>query len=299
MKWQDRRRSSNVEDRRGQRVVGGSRGAGFGGLVLTLLLRGSLKVKLLVVAAVLGAVFFFDISPQTLLTGGSTEPTVTQVAPAPDDEMGAFLATMLADNEDVWGRIFQEHGRQYRPAKLVIYSEKTIVPGGLADARMGPFYLSANETVYIDPRFFDEMRERFGAPGDFAQAYVVAHEIGHHVQHQLGTTDRVHGSRGRVSETEYNRLSVRLELQADFLAGVFAHNADRHFQFLETGDIEEAMNCARAIGDDTLQRSSGREVVADSFTHGTSAQRARWFNLGYRTGRLEDGDTFSPAYGDL
>jgi hypothetical protein len=206
---------------------------------------------------------------------------------------------MLADNEDVWSRIFQAQGRQYRPAKLVIYSEKTIMPGGLADARMGPFYLSTNETVYIDPRFFDEMSQRFGAPGDFAQAYVVAHEIGHHVQHQLGFTDRVHNSRGKVSDSEYNRLSVRLELQADFLAGVFAHHADRQFQFLENGDIEEAMNCARAIGDDTLQRSSGREVVADSFTHGTSAQRARWFNLGYRTGNLEDGDTFGVRYEDL
>ena len=224
---------------------------------------------------------------------------MTQVAPAPDDEMGAYLATMKADNEDVWSRIFKAEGKTYQPAKLVIYSEKTIMPGGLADSRLGPFYLPANQTIYIDPDFFNELTQRFGAPGDFAQAYVLAHEVGHHVQHLLGYMDQVHGQQGRVSQAEFNQLSVRLELQADFLAGVFARQADEQFDFLETGDIEEAMNCAHAIGDDTLQRHGGGKVMPDSFTHGTSEQRARWFMKGYRTGRLQDGDTFGIPYDQL
>ncbi len=301
MKWKNRRRSSNVDDRRGQRISGGgARGAGLGGIIMTLLIRGSMRTRLLVIGAVLAGMFFFGVSPQALMSGGGgSQPVTTQVAPTPNDEMGAFLSTMKADNEDVWTQLFQAHGKQYKASKMVIYSDKTVMPGGLADARMGPFYMPSNQTIYIDPHFFNEMSQRFGAPGDFAQAYVVAHEVGHHVQHQLGYTDRVHSQRGRVSEKEYNRLSVRLELQADFLAGVFAHHADRQFQFLESGDIEEAMNCARAIGDDALQKGAGRKVVADSFTHGTSEQRARWFNRGYRTGNLEDGDTFSVAYEQL
>ncbi len=274
----------------------------MGGLVMALLTRGSAKTKLMIVGAALVAMFVFKISPQslmTLVTGGSTQPTVTQVAPAPDDEMRAYLATMKADNEDVWTRLFRGLGKEYRPAKLVIYSDKTVMPGGLADARMGPFYMPANETVYIDPNFFNELSQRFGAPGDFAQAYVVAHEIGHHVQNLLGYTDHVHGQRGRVSKEEYNRLSVRLELQADFLAGVFAHNAQQQFEFLETGDIQEAMRCAEAIGDDAIQRKSSGRVMPDSFTHGTSEQRRRWFMKGFENGRLADGDTFGIPYNQL
>ncbi len=274
----------------------------MGGLLFSLLARGSAKTKLMILGAAVVAMFVFKISPMTLMslvTGGSTQPSVTQVAPAPDDEMRAFLSTLKADNEDVWSRLFQIHGQVYRPAKLVIYSDKTVMPGGLADARMGPFYMPANQTVYIDPNFFNELTRRFGAPGDFAQAYVVAHEIGHHVQHQLGFTDRVHGQRGRVSDAEYNRLSVRLELQADFLAGVFAHHAQNQFEFLETGDIEEAMKCAQAIGDDAIQRQSGRRVMPDSFTHGTSEQRRRWFMKGFETGDIEKGDTFSIPYNQL
>ncbi len=300
MRWKNRRRSTNVDDRRGQRVSGASRGAGLGGIVMSLMIRGSMKTRLLVIGAMLAAFFFFDISPQSLLSsGGSSQPRVSQVAPAPDDEMGAFLATMKADNEDVWTKIFRSYGKQFKPSEMVIYNEKTPMPGGLADSRMGPFYMPSNQTIYIDPHFFNEMKQRFGAPGDFAQAYVVAHEIGHHVQHQLGYTDHVHSQRGKVSQTQYNQLSVRLELQADFLAGVFAHHADQAFHFLENGDIQEAMNCAKAIGDDTLQRGAGRKVVPDSFTHGTSEQRARWFMKGYRTGRLEDGDTFTMPYNQL
>ena len=302
MKWKNRRQSTHVEDRRGQRVSGGRPGAGLGGVVFALLARGSMKTKLIVIGAAVVAMMVFNISPQSMLgvLGGETgQPTVTQVTPAPNDEMKAFLATMKADNEDVWSSLFQQHGKSYQPAQLVIYSDKTPMPGGVADARMGPFYMPSNQTIYIDPVFFREMSERFGAPGDFAQAYVVAHEVGHHVQHQLGFTDLVHQQRGKVSPSEYNRLSVRLELQADYLAGVFAHHAQNQFDFLEHGDIEEAMNCAQAIGDDTLQRQAGRKVMPDSFTHGTSAQRARWFMKGFRSGSLDGGDTFGPAYEDL
>jgi predicted metalloprotease len=274
----------------------------MGGLLFSFLARTSGRTKLVIVGLAVVAMFVFRISPlslMTLVTGGSSQPSVTQVAPAPDDELRAFLETLKADNEDVWTRIFRSRGLEYRPAKLVIYSDRTVMPGGLADARVGPFYLPADETVYIDPNFFNELKERFGAPGDFAQAYVVAHEIGHHVQHLLGYMERVHGQRGRVSQEDFNRLSVRLELQADFLAGVFAHHAQQQFDFLETGDIEEAMRAAEAIGDDTLQRRSTGRVMPDSFTHGTSEQRRRWFMKGFQTGRLDDGDTFSIPYDRL
>ncbi|MFK5924569.1 MAG: neutral zinc metallopeptidase [Verrucomicrobiota bacterium] len=303
MEWKGRRRSSNVEDRRGERVSGASQGSSAaGGMLLSLFFRSSKKTKLFVVVAGLVAMFVFGISPMSVLNfvgGGSGEPVVTRDAPAPNDEMRAFLSTIKADNEDVWAGLFLEQGMAYRPAKMVIYSDQTVMPGGVADARMGPFYMPANETVYIDPHFFREMKERFGAPGDFAQAYVIAHEIGHHIQNLLGYTDKVHGQRGRASKKEYNQLSVRLELQADFLAGVFAHHADQQFNFLEDGDIREAMNCARAIGDDTLQKQSGGRVMPDSFTHGTSAQRAKWFMKGYRSGDVKQGNTFELPYGQL
>jgi len=189
MKWKDRRRSTNVEDRRGQRVSGGARGAGLGGILFAIFARGSMKTKMTLIGVALAAMFVFQISPQTLMNvvgGGSSQPSVVQEAPAPNDEMRAYLSTMKADNEDVWTRIFRNYGTTYKPAKLVIYSDKTVMPGGVADARMGPFYMPANETVYIDPNFFNEMKQRFGAPGDFAQAYVLAHEIGHRVQILLG-----------------------------------------------------------------------------------------------------------------
>ncbi len=303
MEWKGRRRSSNVEDRRGERVSGGSgRSSAAGGMLLSLFFRSSAKTKLFIIIGGIVVMFVFGITPMSVLNflgGGTGAPTVTREASAPNDEMAAFLGTIKADNEDVWAQLFQGYGKKYRPAKMVIYSDKTVMPGGLADARMGPFYMPVNETVYIDPHFFREMRERFGAPGDFAQAYVIAHEIGHHVQNLLGYTDKVHGQQGRVSKKEYNRLSVRLELQADFLAGVFAHHADEQFNFLEHGDIQEAMNCARAIGDDTLQKASGGRVMPDSFTHGTSEQRSKWFMKGYRSGDVRQGNTFEIPYGQL
>jgi len=284
-------------------VRGGSRRpSAMGGMLLTFFLRSSIKTKFVLVMVGIVGMFVFGISPMKVLNfvgEGQKEPTVTREAPAPNDEMRAFLSTIKADNEDVWARLFGEQGETYRPAKMVIYSDKTVMPGGLADSRMGPFYMPANETVYIDPHFFREMKQRFGAPGDFAQAYVVAHEIAHHVQNLLGYTNKVHGQNGKVSKREYNKLSVKLELQADFLAGVFAHHADEQFKFLENGDIAEAMNCARAIGDDTLQKNSGNRVMPDSFTHGTSAQRSRWFMQGYRTGDVKQGNTFEIPYDQL
>ncbi|MBK1792628.1 KPN_02809 family neutral zinc metallopeptidase [Persicirhabdus sediminis] len=303
MKWKGRRRSSHVEDRRGQQVTGSSSSRAGAGLLLGLFMRAGGKTKILIVVGALVAIFVFKINPQTLLqfaSSGGSAPQVSQVSEAPNDEMRAYLETIKADNEDVWAKIFQADGKVYKPSKMVIYHDKTPIPGGLADSRMGPFYMPANETIYIDPHFFNELSSKFGAQGDFAQAYVVAHEVGHHVQNLLGYSDYVHQQRGKVSEVEYNKLSVRLELQADFLAGVFAHHADRQFkEFLEQGDISEAMQCAHAIGDDTLQKSAGNKVVPDSFTHGTSEQRARWFELGYKTGDLEYGDTFSIGYSQL
>lgn len=302
MKWKGRRRSSMVEDRRGQRLAGGASagaGAGLGRLALMLFARSSGRTRIVLLVGAVIAFGVFKINPMGVLGLSAGAPQTTQVAPAPDDEMRAFLETLKADNEEVWTDLFRRDGRSYDPARLVIYTERTMTAGGVADAGMGPFYMPADRTIYIDPAFFRELSSRFGAPGDFAQAYVVAHEVGHHVQHLLGNTDRVHSQKGRVSDAEYNQLSVRLELQADFLAGVFAHHADRRFDFLEQGDIEEAMRCAAAIGDDTLQRRARGTIEPESFTHGTSTQRKRWFMLGYRTGDLRQGDTFAVAYGDL
>jgi predicted metalloprotease len=194
---------------------------------------------------------------------------------------------------DIWGALFQKAGRTYEPPGLVLFSGAVRSGCGVAGAASGPFYCPEDGKVYIDLSFYDELRERFGAPGDFAQAYVIAHEIGHHVQNLLGISERVSSMRGRVSTEEYNQLSVRLELQADFLAGVWAHHAERAKQILESGDIEEALNAASAIGDDRLQREATGTVTPDSFTHGTSAQRVRWFRLGFETGDMSRGDTFS------
>lgn len=239
--------------------------------------------------------------PSTRSKGGSQQGT-TQVeqAPAdPKDEVGAFVKTLKADTEEVWGEVFAAYGQTYKPARLVLFSGQTQYPGGVASSATGPFYLPYDETVYLDTSFFEEMRDRFRAGGDFAYAYVLAHEVGHHVQNLLGYTDKVHGQRGRIPTAQYNQLSVRLELQADFLAGVWAHHAEQKWKILEEGDIEEAMNAANAIGDDRLQKQAQGRVVPDAFTHGTSEQRMRWFMKGLRSGRLEDGDTFSLPYEKL
>lgn len=299
MRWRGRRQSSNVEDRRGQAAPGGGfsarGGGGIGNLLMLLLFRGSAKMRIIVIIGLLlGFVFFrgqlLEILGFTSSTSGGAR--IEQTGPAPNDEMRAYLSTMVGDNEHVWSQLLPKYGVEYRVARMVIYSQRTRTPGGIADARMGPFYLPNNETIYIDPTFFTELKQKFGAKGDFAEAYVVAHEYGHHIQKILGRLNELHGMRGKVSKTEYNNQSVRVELHADFLAGVFARHAESTFgDFLEQGDIEEAMRCAEAIGDDRIQRDMGPGYVnPDSFTHGSSAQRARWFNKGFQTGDLQVGE---------
>ena len=283
MKWEGQRRSSNVEDRRaggGPRL--GGRGIGLGTIVIAL-----------------AAGWLFGINPLTLLGilgGGDLAPPVAEApptAPPPGDTQGAFVATVLADTEDVWGALMRAGGAAYREPKLVLFRDATRSACGVGQAAMGPFYCPADERIYIDLGFFDTLHRQLGAPGDFAQAYVIAHEVGHHVQNLLGVTARVDGLRGRVGEGQMNAVSVRVELQADCFAGVWAHHSQRGKNWLEHGDLEEAMNAAAQIGDDTLQRRSQGHVVPDSFTHGTSAQRQRWFQRGYASGSLAQCDTFA------
>lgn len=247
-------------------------------------------VGVLVLAAV---ILLLGGNPLGLLSSIST--TGGSAIPPDDDELAQFVSVVLADTEDVWRHLFREEGIEYDEPTLVLFDGRVHSACGLAGAATGPFYCPADEQIYIDLTFFDELDERFGAPGDFAQAYVIAHEVGHHVQRLLGTTDRVHGARGRLSEAEYNDLSVRLELQADYFAGVWAHHAQAMAGILEPGDLEEAIRAASAIGDDRLQMQTQGYVVPDSFTHGTSAQRVRWFERGFRSGDFGGGDTFSAA----
>ena len=284
MKWQGQRESSNVEDRRasGSGMRLGGRGIGLGTVVVAVL-----------------AGWIFGINPLTLLgllEGGGVpaEQASSQRAPA-DDTMARFVSVVLADTEDVWHEQFKRGGGAYREPKLVLFRGATPTACGQGQAAMGPFYCPADERVYIDLSFYETLKHRLGAPGDFAQAYVIAHEVGHHVQHLLGITGKVEAMRGRVSAAEYNALSVRLELQADCFSGVWAHHADKARQVLEQGDVEEALNAASQIGDDTLQRRSGAEVVPETFTHGTSAQRVSWFRRGLDGGDLQQCNTFDAA----
>jgi uncharacterized protein len=280
MRWKGRRQSANVQDRRRM----SPRGTAVGGVGLLLFA---------VVALFLGA------NPATILSllgdggelGAFTSPNT--LPSGVEDELAEMVSVVLADTEDVWHELFRQAGARYEEPTLVLFSGQVQSACGRAGASMGPFYCPADQQVYIDLSFYDDMRRQFGAPGDFAQAYVIAHEVGHHVQNLLGTADRVHRARGRVSEAEYNQLSVRLELQADFYAGVWAHHAQRMKNILESGDIEEALNAASAIGDDRLQRQAQGYVVPESFTHGTSEQRARWFRKGFETGDINQGDTFN------
>jgi len=234
-------------------------------------------------------------NPQALFTSQQSQlPQSAQVDnQAPRDDASKFVAVVLADTEDAWNAIFQQMGAQYEEPKLELFTDETRSGCGFASGATGPFYCPEDRRVYIDLGFFRELQNRLGAGGDFAEAYVIAHEVGHHVQNLLGISDRVQAARRRVSEAEYNRLSVRLELQADFLAGVWARYTDRVKHIVEAGDIEEAMRAAAAVGDDRLQYRSRGYVVPDSFTHGTSEQRVRWFRRGYETGDLSQGDTFN------
>jgi predicted metalloprotease len=281
MRWNDSRRSDNVEDQRGSSFGGRPVALGGGGLLIVLVLS-----------------LLFGINPLSLLQGvdtGANSPVVTapgSTGSAAEETMKDFVSAVLGETEDVWRDVFARSGRAYRDPKLVLYSGMVQSACGTAEAAVGPFYCPGDEKVYLDLGFFEDLSQRLGAPGDFAQAYVIAHEVGHHVQNLLGISGQVEERRGRVSEAEYNRLSVRLELQADFLAGVWAHHAQERMAVLEPGDLEEGLNAASMIGDDRLQRKSQGYVVPDAFTHGTSEQRVRWFRRGYETGDMSQGDTF-------
>ena len=287
MKWEGNRESDNVEDRRD----GGGGGRG-------LLGGRSIGIGTIVIALVGG--WIFGINPLTilsLLSGGGGVEQVQQQAPAQrppaDDRMAKFVSTVLADTEDVWKEVFAKGGSTYKEPRLVLFRGATQTACGQGQAAMGPFYCPGDQKVYIDLGFYETLTRQLGAPGDFAQAYVIAHEVGHHVQNLLGISGKMDQMRGRVSQAEYNALSVRLELQADCFAGLWAQKAQTSRQILEKGDVEEAMNAAAKIGDDALQRAGQGQVVPESFTHGTSAQRQRWFDTGFKTGSVKACDTFS------
>jgi predicted metalloprotease len=278
MKLGDQQASSNVEDRRGMGMVGG--GLGVGGVVIAVI------------------AYFLGFDPSAVLN------VAEQVVPQresreaskgpPADEMGQFVSKVLGSTENVWGKVFQQSNKQYRPPTLVLYDGQVRSACGLGQAAMGPFYCPGDEKLYIDLAFYRDLKTRFNAPGDFAQAYVIAHEVGHHVQKLTGAFQKMEAARGRVSQAEHNQMSVRMELQADCYAGVWGYHAGSMNQ-LESGDIAEALNAATAIGDDRLQKQSQGRVVPESFTHGSSAQRVRWFKRGMDTGRTTDCDSFSAS----
>ncbi|MDW0110236.1 KPN_02809 family neutral zinc metallopeptidase [Sporosarcina aquimarina] len=276
MKWRGRRESSNVEDRRGMSgtaVVGG----GIGTVVIALV------------------VLFLGGDPSELLgsiTGGETSQSLPYEETEQERELADFVSVVLADTEDVWSDVFAEEGMTYEDPTLVMYTGSVQSACGSASSAVGPFYCPGDEKLYIDLSFYDELKSKFQAPGDFAMAYVIAHEVGHHVQKQLGTSDKMNALRNRLSKEEYNKYSVRLELQADYYAGVWAGRAKQQ-NLLEEGDLEEALTAASAVGDDTIQKRSQGYVVPESFTHGTSKQRQDWFYKGFKNGTIEGGNTFS------
>ena len=282
MRLDNERESSNVEDRRGARMPGGRAGGiGLGTIALALV------------------AMYFGVDPSVVLNMGQgmQQPVEVEAQQIPaDDPMAKFVAKVLGSTEDTWGKIFQNAGHQYPAPKLVLFSGATPTACGTGQAAMGPFYCPGDQKVYIDLGFYNEMKNRFNAPGDFAQAYVIAHEVGHHIQNLMGTSDKVQQARQSAgSEAQANQYSVRLELQADCYAGVWAHHADGANRILEQGDVEEAMTAAAAIGDDALQKQAQGYAVPDSFTHGTSQQRMRWFNQGLSVGDINKCDTFSVA----
>lgn len=287
MRLDGRRESTNVDDRR-RRGGGKKAGIGIGGLVIATLITWMMGGNPLSVLtqADLGEML-------TEQSGGSYEPT------AEEEALAKFSKQILAGTEDVWTQEFKKMGRTYRAPRLVLFHGSVQSGCGGASSQMGPFYCSADESVYIDLSFFSEMKQQLGADGDFAYAYVIAHEVGHHVQHLLGILDSAHQQMSRMSEKESNRMSVRLELQADFLAGIWAYHDNRMFNSLENGDIEEGLNVASKIGDDYLQKQAQGYTVPDAFNHGTSAQRVRWLKKGIKSGNVNDGDTFSQSYNEL
>ncbi len=280
MRWRTGRESDNVEDRRGLRAAPTIAGGGIGTLIIVLL------------------AMYFGVDPSMLLQGGPQSGVSSQqpvAVPPGQDDAARFVSVVLADTEDTWQSLFRQMGSAYQEPKLVLFSGAVQSACGFAQAAVGPFYCPADQKVYIDLVFYQELKNRFQAPGDFAQAYVIAHEIGHHVQNLLGISDKVESMRARAGEAEGNALSVRLELQADCFAGVWAYHAHKARQILESGDIEEGLNAASAIGDDRLQMQAKGYVAPDSFTHGSSGQRVRWFKRGIAGGDLRQCDTFSAA----
>lgn len=286
MRLDGRRESTNVEDRRGGMSGGSKASLGIGGMIIVALLTWIMGGNPLEV---------LDAGDDT---GNENEQT-EYVQSEEEAALFSFTKKVFASTEDVWTELFNAEGLEYRRPKMVIYSNATRSGCGQASSSTGPFYCPADETVYIDLSFFDEMEQQLDAGGDFAYAYVIAHEVGHHVQNLLGTIEKVDSETARVGKKEGNRLSVRLELQADYLAGVWAHHENERWGSLQDGDLEEAINAASQVGDDRLQKAAGGSVVPDAFTHGTSAQRMRWLKSGYRSGRLTGGDTFSVPYDDL
>jgi predicted metalloprotease len=280
MRWGDGRRSDNVEDRRGFRGPSPIIGGGLGTVILVIV------------------ALYFGVDPSILLNPGGP-PTMdsgrsdSYTPSAQEQQLADFVAVVLGDTEDTWGMLFQRMGQTYEDPKLVLFTGAVQSACGTASAAVGPFYCPADRKVYIDLSFYGDLRDRFGAPGDFAQAYVIAHEVGHHVQNLVGIAEKVHSRRERASQSEANRLSVLMELQADCFAGVWAHHADRARHILEAGDVDEALNAAAAIGDDRLQRRARGTVTPDSFTHGSSAQRVHWFKRGLETGSVGQCNTFA------
>jgi len=277
MRWIGRRQSSNVEDRRG----GGGRNIAIGG--------GAGTIIIVIIVWLMGG------DPGSLIN--ATQPGTEQASDyqptAHEEELVKFVSVVLADTEDVWDSLFRVSGDKYSKPKLVLFSGQTQTACGFSGAATGPFYCPGDQKVYIDLVFLEDLQKKLDARGDFAQAYIIAHEVGHHVQKLMGTLDKVHEKQGQISEKEYNRLNVKLELQADFLAGVWAHHAQRMKNILEEGDIVEAFRAANAVGDDRIQKQSQGYIVPDSFTHGTSKQRLYWFSLGFKTGDIGQGDTFN------
>ena len=279
MRWQGRRESGNVEDRRGSSRGGLIAGGGIGTIVIAVI------------------IYFLGGDPSQVMDLQQQQaPSQGQLSPqqeAAEKEAAGFVKVVLADTEDVWNNLFSQMNQQYQEPTLVMFSGMVESACGSTSSASGPFYCPADRKVYIDLSFYDELKDKLNAPGDFAMAYVIAHEVGHHVQNLLGISEKVQRARSQLSETEYNKLSVKLELQADFFAGVWANHAQKMQNILEPGDIEEALNAANAIGDDRLQKQSRGVVVPDAFTHGTSAQRMYWFKKGFETGDVRQGDTFN------
>jgi hypothetical protein len=280
MRWLDSRRSGNVEDRRGIQMGRGKIGGGIGTIILVLV------------------ALYFGVDPSIILEQNPVDPgtrvqTQPQARPADEDRLAEFISVVLADTEDTWVELFRRGGKTYVEPKLVLFTGSVSSACGFADAAVGPFYCPADQKVYIDLSFYRELKDRFKAPGDFAQAYVIAHEVGHHVQTLLGISNQVREAGNRMGSADRNRLSVKQELQADCFSGIWANHADKARQILEAGDIEEALNAASAIGDDRLQRKTQGYVVPDTFTHGTSEQRVYWFRRGLESGDINQCNTFA------